>query len=91
MTMTATMTATTFGPSDVRSAASSAIPPATPSAGICDFSDDGRLPHAAAEDRSAWTCPGFYLAVPTCALLMTSVAIIRLYRIMATAFAGGGS
>ncbi|MCP8889878.1 hypothetical protein [Sphingomonas faeni] len=74
-------------------------PPVAPSAvssmgapdASCDFSGDGRLPRDAAEDRSAWTCPGFYLAMPTCALLMASVAIIRLYRVVTLGFVGGAS
>lgn len=72
-------------------AASTGLPAMAGTGERCDFSGDGRLPRDAAEDRSAWTCPGFYLAMPACALLMASVAIIRLYRVAAMAFTSGAS
>ncbi|RZM30773.1 MAG: hypothetical protein EOP67_36505 [Sphingomonas sp.] len=67
------------------------IPCVGRSAATCDFSGDGRLSGDAAVLRSAWKCPGFYLAVPTCALLMTSVAVIRIFRIISMPFTAKAS
>ena len=56
--------------------AQSAAPPRAKS-GLCDFSGDGRIVDALATERSAWTCPIFYLAIPACALLTVSATVVR--------------
>jgi len=43
---------------------------------VCDFSGDGRLCMAGVESRSAWACPGFYLAILACAVLSIAVMIV---------------
>lgn len=45
---------------------------------VCDFSGDGRLCMADVESRSAWACPGFYLAILACAVLSIAVMIVRM-------------
>ncbi|HXH16238.1 MAG TPA: hypothetical protein VNJ10_08920 [Sphingomonas sp.] len=57
----------------------------------CDFSGDGRLVGAIADGRSAWTCPVFYLAMPTCAVLAFTVTMIRMCHAAVKAVGGTSS
>ena len=57
----------------------------------CDFSGDGRIVGALADGRSAWTCPIFYLAMPSCAVLAFTVTTIRLCRVAVKAVSGTSS
>ena len=46
---------------------------------LCDFRGDGRLIDAFVHQRSAWTCPLFYLAIPAYAVLTLAAAAIRFF------------
>ena len=52
----------------------------------CAYADDGRLA-AAVDARSAWTDPGFYLAVPAALLIVMGLGTLRLYAAIAREFA----